>query len=43
MIIYLAVNIGYSFGLKNVPILDVALLVSGFLLRVLLGPRSPAL
>ena len=37
MIIYLAVNIGYSFGLKNVPILDVALLVSGFLLRVLFG------
>ena len=37
MAAYLVVNIGYSFGLKNVPILDVALLVSGFLLRVLLG------
>lgn len=35
--VYLAVNLGYSFGLKNVPILDVALLVSGFLLRVLFG------
>lgn len=34
---YLIVNIGYSFGLKNIPVLDVALLVSGFLLRVLLG------
>ncbi len=34
---YLVVNIGYSFGLKNIPVLDVALLVSGFLLRVLLG------
>ena len=35
--VYLLVNLGYSFGLKNVPILDVALLVSGFLLRVLFG------
>ena len=35
--IYFAVNIGYSLGLKNVPILDIALLVSGFLLRVLFG------
>lgn len=37
MAVYLLVNLGYSFGLKNVPILDVALLVSGFLLRVLFG------
>ena len=37
MAAYFVVNLGYSFGLKNVPILDVALLVSGFLLRVLLG------
>lgn len=37
MAIYLLVNLGYSFGLKNVPILDIALLVSGFLLRVLFG------
>ena len=35
--VYLLVNLGYSFGLKNIPILDVALLVSGFLLRVLFG------
>ena len=35
--VYLLVNLGYSFGLKNVPVLDVALLVSGFLLRVLFG------
>lgn len=34
---YLAVNVGYSFGLKNVPILDIALLVSGFILRVVFG------
>ena len=37
MAAYFVVNLGYSFGLKNVPILDVALLVSGFLLRVLLA------
>ena len=37
MAVYLLVNLGYSFGLKNVPILDIALLVSGFLLRVLFG------
>ncbi len=34
---YFTVNIGYSLGLKNLPLLDVALLVSGFLLRVLYG------
>lgn len=37
VVTYLVVNIGYSFGLKNVPILDIALLVSGFLLRTLFG------
>lgn len=35
--LYLAINIGYSRGLKNIPILDVVLLISGFLLRVLFG------
>ncbi len=34
---YLVFNIGYSFGLKQVPIVDIAILVSGFLLRVLYG------
>lgn len=34
---YLAINIAYSFGLKNVPIADVALLASGFIVRVLFG------
>lgn len=37
---YLAVNIGYSLGLKNVPLLDIALLVSGFLLRMLCGAAA---
>ena len=34
---YFILNLGYSFGWKNVPILDIAILVSGFLLRMLLG------
>lgn len=37
IIIYLIINILYSFGLKNVPLLDVFLLVLGFLIRVLYG------
>lgn len=35
--IYVLVNIGYSMGLKNVPVIDVALLASGFVIRVLFG------
>lgn len=35
--LYLALNLAYSFGLKNIPILDVTILVSGFLIRVLYG------
>ena len=38
--IYLAVNCAYSLGLKNVPGLDVALLASGFLLRVFFGAAA---
>ena len=34
---YFAMNLGYSFGLKNVPLLDVAILAAGFLLRLLYG------
>ena len=35
---YLVINAGYSvFGLKHIALLDIALLVSGFLLRVLFG------
>lgn len=37
LVVYFVLNLGYSLGLKNVPILDIAILVSGFLLRVLLG------
>ena len=34
---YLILNIGYSYGLKNVPLLDIVILVAGFLIRVLYG------
>ena len=34
---YLVVNLGYSLGLKNIPILDIILLVSGFILRIFYG------
>ncbi len=35
--IYLGVNIAYTLKLKNVPIIDVAILTSGFLLRLIYG------
>ena len=34
---YLLINILYSFGLKNIPILDVVILSAGFLIRVFYG------
>ena len=36
-LIYLCVNLVYSLGAKNLPVLDVFLLASGFLIRVILG------
>jgi len=35
--LYFVLNLAYSFGLKNVPMVDVTILVSGFLLRILYG------
>lgn len=36
--LYSIINLGYSrYGLKNIPLLDIVLLVSGFFLRVLYG------
>jgi 4-hydroxybenzoate polyprenyltransferase len=32
--IYFVINLGYSFGLKNIPILDVMIVAAGFVLRV---------
>lgn len=37
IILYYLLNIGYSFGLKNIPIVDIVILVSGFVIRVLYG------
>lgn len=34
---YFALNLAYSLGLKNVPLVDIAILVSGFLIRALCG------
>lgn len=37
LLVYFATNLGYSLGLKNVPFVDICLLVLGFMLRVLYG------
>lgn len=37
LILYFVLNLAYSNGLKNFPIIDIAILVSGFVLRVLYG------
>ena len=37
LLAYLIINLGYSFGLKNIPLIDIAIIVVGFLLRVLFG------
>lgn len=36
-LVYLVLNIGYSMGLKNMPIVDIAILASGFIIRVMYG------
>ncbi|MEM7550917.1 MAG: decaprenyl-phosphate phosphoribosyltransferase [Bacteroidota bacterium] len=35
--LYFAINLTYSFGLKNIPILDLFFVASGFIIRVLSG------
>lgn len=37
LILYFIINLAYSFGLKNVPIVDISILVAGFLIRILYG------
>lgn len=37
LVLYLVLNLAYSFGLKNVPLVDITILVAGFLIRVLYG------
>lgn len=35
--LYLVLNLAYSFGLKNIPLVDITILVAGFLIRILYG------
>ena len=35
--LYFVLNLAYSFGLKNIPMVDVTILVVGFLIRILYG------
>lgn len=37
LLLYLVLNIAYSMGLKKVPIIDIAILASGFVIRVFYG------
>lgn len=37
LVLYLVLNLGYSFGLKNIPIVDITILVAGFLIRIMYG------
>lgn len=37
LVLYVVLNVGYSKGWKNLPILDIAILASGFVLRILFG------
>ena len=37
LVLYLILNVAYSFGLKDRPIVDITILVSGFLIRILFG------
>lgn len=38
--LYLIINVAYSFGLKNIPILDVSIIAAGFVIRVLYGATA---
>ena len=37
LLLYMLSNIGYSWGLKNIPIVDVTILAAGYVIRVLFG------
>lgn len=37
ILVYLVMNVGYSLGLKNFPILDVSIVVCGFIIRIFFG------
>lgn len=40
LLLYIFINVAYSFGLKNIPIIDVAILSLGFVIRVYYGGDS---
>jgi 4-hydroxybenzoate polyprenyltransferase len=40
--IYLALNLAYSFGLKHQPVIDIFIIASGFVLRVIAGAQALA-
>lgn len=40
VVVYLALNVGYSSGLKHVPLLEMFVLASGFVLRALAGAMT---
>jgi decaprenyl-phosphate phosphoribosyltransferase len=40
LVIYVVINLAYSAGLKNVPIVDITILAAGFLLRVVYGGNA---
>ena len=37
LVLYLVLNLAYSFGMKNIPLVDIAILVAGFLIRIMYG------
>ena len=37
LLLYLLLNLAYSFGLKNIPLLDITILAAGFLIRAVYG------
>lgn len=37
LLVYFLLNLGYSFGLKDIPLVDITILASGFVLRTLYG------
>lgn len=43
VVLYVGLNFAYSMGLKNLPIIDITILVSGFLIRVLYGSAVTAI
>lgn len=38
--LYVAINVAYSLGLKNVPVIDITILAAGFVLRVVYGGNA---